>query len=248
MTQKKRIAALALCALSIAPLSALANPIPLNGSFSFNGDAVTQFTSGGTTYIAGNLGAGINTATSVTVQNPITITATPANTFGAPNDLNGQLPAGSTGYIVNPTSGGTYTLQIPQNNASNPFSTGILPFASTTSSVNGDTFNFYATSDQVLSSVSLGNISELGIIILGTVSDTQNKYTSSLASVGLTFIDNAGALGYTGAFSAPPATTTNVPEPGSLLLVGIGALGLGLCARKFKLTGRVSSGLQDSIA
>ena len=113
--------------------------------------------------------------------------------------------------------------------------------------MNSDTFNFYATSDQVLSSVSLGNISELGVIILGTVADAQGKYSSSPASVGLTFIDNAGALGYTGAFSAPPATI-NVPEPGSLLLVGIGALGLGLGMRKFRLTGQAVSGPRGATA
>jgi hypothetical protein len=247
MTSKKRFASLALCALSIAPLSALANPIPLNGSFSFNGHAVTQFTSGGATYLPGVLGAGINTATSVTVQNPFTISATPTNTFGAPNDLNGLLPAGTQGYIVNPATNGTYTLQIPQNGTSSPLSLGTTPFASVTSPVNSDTFNFYATSDQVLSSVSLGNISELGVIILGTVADAQGKYSSSPASVGLTFIDNAGALGYTGAFSAPPATI-NVPEPGSLLLVGIGALGLGLGMRKFRLTGQAVSGPQGATA
>jgi hypothetical protein len=169
MTSKKRFASLALCALSIAPLSALANPIPLNGSFSFNGHAVTQFTSGGATYLPGVLGAGINTATSVTVQNPFTISATPTNTFGAPNDLNGLLPStgtGTQGFIVNPAPNGTYTLQIPQNGTSSPLSLGTTPFASVTSPVNSDTFNFYATSDQVLSSVSLGNISELGVIIL----------------------------------------------------------------------------------
>ena len=231
VNSKKLLVTLALSTFSIAPLSVLANPIPLNGSFSFSGAAVTQFTSGGITYLPGSLGAGINSATSVTVQNPFSITATPTTTFGASNELNGLLPAGTKGYIVNPASNGTFTLQIPPVGTANTLSLG-TPFASVTSSVNNDTFNFTATSDQILSSVSLGNISELGVIILGSVVDTQGKYASSPASVGLTFIDNAGALGYTGAFSAPPATM-NVPEPDTLLLVGIGALGLGLGARKW---------------
>ncbi|XXG31535.1 MAG: PEP-CTERM sorting domain-containing protein [Ferrovum myxofaciens] len=234
MTQKKRFAALALCALSIAPLSALANPIPLNGSFSFNGSGVASFSPNG---------GGIDAATSVVLENPIQVSQVNTTTFGNPNYFVGLLIpgfSGTLGYIGTPVANATFPLTIGNNSTAVSNLLGIT-------ATNGDVFNFSASSESVLNRNSSGNVSSLSVIFLGTMADSLNNISPTLSSLGLTFIDNAGTLGYTGAFSAPPATT-NVPEPGSLLLVGIGALGLGLCARKFKLTGRVSSGLQGTIA
>ncbi|MBU6995440.1 PEP-CTERM sorting domain-containing protein [Ferrovum myxofaciens] len=234
MTQKKRLATLALCALSVAPLSALANPIPLNGSFSFNGYGVASFSPNG---------GGIDTATSVVLENPIQVSQVNTTTFGNPNYFDGILTpgfGGTLGYIGNSVPNSTFPLTIGNN--STPIS-NLLGITAT----NGDTFNFSASSESVLNRNSSGNVSSMSVIFLGTMVDTGNNISPTSSSLGLTFIDNAGTLGYTGAFSAPPATI-NVPEPGSLLLVGIGALGLGLCARKFKVTGRVSSSLQGTIA
>ncbi|MBU6995445.1 PEP-CTERM sorting domain-containing protein [Ferrovum myxofaciens] len=235
MTQKKRLATLALCALSVAPFSALANPIPLNGSFSFNGSGVASFSPNG---------GGIDTATSVVLENPIEVSQVNTTTFGNPNYFDGILKSGffggTLGYIGNSLPNGTFPLTIGNN------STPISNLLGITAP-NGDTFNFSASSESVLNRNSSGGASSMSVIFLGTMVDTGNNISPTLSSLGLTFIDNAGTLGYTGAFSAPPATI-NVPEPGSLLLVGIGALGLGLCARKFKVTGRVSSGLQGTIS
>ena len=250
MTSKKLLATLVLSALSAAPLSALANPTYFNASFGYAGTSVTQFTSGGATYQNGNSSApGINTATSITVQNPFFITSMPSTIYNKPNDFTTSLftPVSSLGYIVNPAPGGLFTLLIPQNGAVNSLASIPGPFARITGN-NGDVFSFIASKDFVggSSAPSQGsNQSSLTVDVLGTISDSQNQYLTSPASFQLVVSDSSGGLGFSGTFASPPATI-NVPEPGSLLLVGIGALGLGLCARKFKFSGRVSSGLQGA--
>jgi hypothetical protein len=234
MTSKKRFASLALCALSIVPLSALANPIPLNGSFSFNGAGISSFSP--------NSG-GIDAATSVVLNNPIQVSQVNTTTFGNPNYFLGILTpgfSGTQGYIGTSAPNATFPLTIGNNSTAIPDLLGIT-------GTNGDTFLFSATSESVLNRNSSGNISSLSVIFLGTMADTGNNILPSQSSLGLTFIDNAGTLGYTGAFSAPPATL-NVPEPGSLLLVGIGALGLGLGVRKSRFTGQAVSGPQGATA
>ncbi len=250
MTSKKLLATLALSALSIAPLSALANPTYFNAEFAYSGTNVTQFTSGGVTYQNGNSSApGINTATSITVENPFIITSMTSNIYGAPNDFTTSLftPFKSQGYIVNPAPNGLFTLTVPQNGAVNSLTSIPGPFAQITGK-NGDVFSFIASKDFVGGSsapTAGSNQSSLTINVLGTITDSLNQYLASPASFQLVVSDSAGGLGFAGTFASPPAVT-NVPEPGSLLLVGIGALGLGLCARKFKFSGRVSSGLQGA--
>jgi hypothetical protein len=252
MTSKKLLATLALSALSAAPLSALANPTYFNAEFGYTGTTVTQFTSGGVTYQNGNSSApGINTATSITVENPFYITSMSNSIYGAPNDFTTSLftPFKSQGYIVNPAPSGLFTLTIPQNGTVNSLSSIPGPFAQITGN-NGDVFSFIASKDFVGGSsapIAGSNQSSLTVNVLGTISDSQNQYLATPASFQLVVSDSSGGLSFGGTFAAPPAVTiTSVPEPGSLLLVGIGALGLGLCSRKFKFSGRMASGLQGA--
>ncbi len=251
MTSKKLLTTLVLSALSAAPLSALANQTYFNAEFGYAGTNVTQFTSGNNTYQNGNSSApGINTATSITVENPFYITSMSSSIYGNQNDFTNATftPFVSSGYIVNSAPSGLFTLTIPPintvNNLSFPGSfaqiTGIGP--------NGDTFSFVASKDFVGGSSAPtpgNNQSSLTVDVLGTISDSQNHYFTTPASFQLVVSDSAGGLSFGGTFAALPGIT-DVPEPGSLLLVGIGALGLGLCARKFKFSGRVSSGLQGA--
>lgn len=246
MISKKLLASLALCAASAAPLSALANPIDFNAGFAYTGTSVTQFTSGGNTYVNGASPApGINTATSLTVENPFYITSMAPTVYGAPNDFTNSVftPFVSNGYIVNPAPNGLFTLTVPQNGAVG--SLGSILFAQITGN-NGDVFSFNASQDFVGGSSApspSNNQSSLTIDVLGNISDSQGQYLTTPASFQLIVSDTAGNLGFSGTFAAPPAVTiTNVPEPGTLFLVGVGALGLGLCARKFRFTGRVSAG------
>ena len=247
MTSKKLLATLVLSAISAAPLSALASPTYFNAEFGYAGTDVTQFTSGNNTYQNGNSSApGINTATSITVKNPFTITSMSSSIYGNQNDFTNATftPFSSQGYIVNPAPSSLFTLTIPQNGTVNHLS---FPgsFAQITGK-NGDIFSFVASKDFVGGSsapTTGSNQSSLAVDVLGTISDSQGQYLATPASFQLLVSDSAGGLSFGGTFAAPPAIT-NVPEPGSLLLVGIGALGLGLCARKFKFSGRVSSGLQ----
>ena len=250
MTSKKLLATLVLSALSAAPLSALANPTYFNAEFGYSGTSVTQFTSGGVTYLNGNSSApGINTATSITLENPFVIASMSNTIYNKLNDFTTSLftPFSSQGYVVNPAPSGLFTLLIPQNGAVNSLTSISGPFAQITGN-NGDIFSFIASKDFVGGSSAPGpgsNQSSLTVNVLGTVSDSQNQYLTTPASFQLVVSDSSGGLGFSGTFASPPATI-NVPEPGSLLLVGIGALGLGLCARKFKFSGRVSSGLQGA--
>ena len=250
MTSKKLLATLVLSALSAAPLSVLANPTYFNAEFGYSGKNMTQFTSGGVTYLNGNSSApGINTATSITVENPFVITSMSSSIYNKPNDFTTSLftPFTSQGYIVNPAPSGLFTLAIPQNGEVNSLASIAGPFAQITGN-NGDVFSFIASKDFVGGSsapTTGSNQSSLTINVLGTISDSQNQYLTSPASFQLVVSDSSGGLSFGGTFASPPATI-NVPEPGSLLLVGIGALGLGLCARKFKFSGRVSSGLQGA--
>ena len=238
MTSKKLLATLVLSALSAAPLSALASPTHFNAEFGYAGTDVTQFASGSNTYQNGNSSApGINTATSITVENPFIITSMSNSIYGNPNDFTTNLftPSNSQGYIVNPVPSGLFTLTIPQNGAVNSLTSINGPFVQITGN-NGDVFSFTASSDFVGGSSAPtpgNNQSSLVVDVLGTVSDSQNQYLATPASFQLIVSDTSGGLSFGGTFAAPPAIT-NIPEPGSLLLVGIGALGLGLCTRKFK--------------
>ena len=250
MTSKKLLATLVLSAISAAPLSALASPTYFNAEFGYAGTDVTQFTSGNNTYQNGNSSApGINTATSITVKNPFVIASMSSSIYNKPNDFTTSLftPFSSQGYIVNPAPSGLFTLTIPQNGAVNSLASIPGAFAQITGN-NGDVFSFIATKDFVGGSSAPtpgNNQSSLAVDVLGTISDSQGQYLTTPASFQLVVSDTSGGLSFGGTFAAPPGIT-DVPEPGSLLLVGIGALGLGLCARKFKFSGRVPSGLQGA--
>ena len=224
---RKFIGALAICAAA-APLSAFSTPTYFNGEFGYSGQGVTQFTSGGNTYQNGAVNApGINTATSITLQNPFTITSISPLYNGITNDFVGAFTINSSqGYIGNPPLTSTYTLSVPQGGAVNSLS-GI--FASIVG-VNGDVYNFTATEDYVGGS-SAGNLSSLTIDVLGSLSDSLNNYLTTPASFQLVVSDTGGGLSFGGTFGSPPAVA-NVPEPAPLLLIGLGALGLGIMTRR----------------
>ncbi len=228
---RKFIGALAICATA-APLSAFATPTYFNAEFGYSGQGITQFTSGGNTYVNGALNApGINTATSITILNPFTITSLSPLYNGITNDFSSSTFKidTSTGYIVNPAPNGTYTLSVPQGGAINNLSGINGPFASITG-LNGDVYNFTATKDYVGGS-SAGNQSSLTINVLGSISDSLNNYLATPASFQLVVSDTGGGLSFGGTFGSPPAVA-NVPEPAPLLLIGLGALGLGIMTRR----------------
>ena len=216
MKHKTIFKALAACAA--LTLSAAAHALPmLNGSFSFNGAGVSSFVGA----------SGINTATSITLNNPIEVVGVNLLTFGQPNDFYGQLNAGLVGGTLGDIGGPgpTYTLSVGNG------ALAVSDFLVISNKTNTDTFHFNATNEQILSTGANGNVSSISLYIGGNVTDTANAYGTSPASVGLTFIDNAGTLSYTGAFSAPPAS---VPEPATLFLMGVGVLGMGLAAARRK--------------
>ncbi len=232
---RKFIGALAICATA-APLSAFATPTYFNAAFGYSGQAVTQFTSGGNTYVNGAANApGINTATSITIENPFTITSLSPLYNGITNDFSSSTFKidTSSGYIVNPAPNGTYTISVPQGGAINNLSGINGPFASITG-LNGDVYNFTATKDYVGGSSApsaTSNQSSLTINVLGSISDSLNQYLTTPASFQLVVSDSGGALGFSGTFASPPSVA-NVPEPAPLLLIGLGALGLGIMTRR----------------
>ena len=201
-------------AASLFATSVYANPM-LNGSFAFNGAGITGFVGSG----------GINTASSVSLQNLIQVSSVNATTFGKPNNFYGIL---NTGFFTG-TLGNIYNTA-PLSIADGIFATPISSYLTITAT-NSDTFTFQATQELVLARGVSGNVSSLSIYLGGIASDSANTYSPSSASVGLTFIDNAGNISYTGAFSAPPVA---VPEPGTLFLMGIGVLGMGFWAARRK--------------
>ncbi len=71
----------------------------------------------------------------------------------------------------------------------------------------------------------------LGYLPITTATDvppvTGNSFTVSLIGESSTFQDNSGPYNFT----STPGTVTITPEPGSLILVGLGAVGLLLAAQ-----------------
>jgi len=95
---------------------------------------------------------------------------------------------------------------------------------------NGNRFTFTATQG-AKGAYTIGGSDFLNIGYTGTFSDSGGTYSPNLATLSLTFTQASGvpdgAVNFAGTFS-----TTSMPEPTTMALLGSALLGLGLIGRK----------------
>lgn len=188
-----------------------ATPIAANGTFGYVPIGDTTMT-----------GSTLGSATSVTIPSSEIINTLPSTFLGNPNDF-ASLLALAQSVTVAPLTLNTQSINGGFNSESH---TAYLTFSSGTTPAGRFTFDMSS-----IKWASSGD-NELDFAALGTFHDSQGTYGDQSADISASFTrtTQGGTINASFTFETP-ATVSDVPEPASLTLLGIGAaclLGYGI--------------------